>query len=165
MFGLCAAVLLTAGASAKFPPLKASNLNGQELQLPLDFQGDLNLVLIAFRREQQNNVDTWLAQLPKIRQGHPKLAYYELPTISRLNPLTRWFIDKGMRGGIPDKQQRARTITLYIDKKPFREALQLPSEDRIYALLLNKAGEVVWRADGDYCEASGKSLEKFLAGR
>jgi hypothetical protein len=165
MLVLCVAALLMAGERLTFPPMKASNLNGEQLQLPGAFQGKLTLALIAFQREQQKNVDTWLAQLPKIRQAHPELAYYELPTISRLNPLTRWIIDTGMRGGIPDKQQRARTITLYIDKKPFRDALQLPSEDTIYALLLNKAGEVVWRAEGDYNDASGKSLEQFLSTR
>jgi hypothetical protein len=160
---LLTAALLLAADKPTFPALQASNLNGQEMQLPSALAGDLNLVLIAFQRGQQKNVDTWLAHLPKIQQAHPKFAYYELPVISRLNAVTRWFIDNGMRSGIPDKAQRARTITLYIDKQPFRNALALPSEDRIYALLLNKQGEVVWRAEGDYTEESGRSLTDFLS--
>ena len=147
---------------AMFPSLKAANLDKQELQLPAGFSGELNLVLVAFKREQQRDVDTWLKVLPQVQHEHPGLAYYELPTIARLNALARWFIDNGMRGGIPGKAQRARTVTLYIDKDPFKKALEINSEDRIYALLLDKTGAVVWRADGAYDEAKGKSLEQFL---
>ncbi|MDR3747630.1 MAG: hypothetical protein P4M04_05705 [Acidobacteriota bacterium] len=61
-----------------------------------------------------------------------------------MNPLTRWFIDSGMRRGIPDPNARARTITLYIDKKPFEQALQLPTEKTVYALLVDRSGKVLW---------------------
>ena len=135
------------------------------MTLPRDFAGQWNLVLIAFLREQQKDVDTWLKALPGVQKDHPRLAYYELPTIKKMSGMTRWFIDTGMRGGIPDPQQRARTITLYIDKEPFRRALALPSEDRVYGLLLNKSGEVVWRAEGLYDEAKGSSLREFLRGK
>jgi hypothetical protein len=148
-----------------FPPLKASNLEKTELNLPEAFEGEVNLVLIAFERRQQKDVDTWLAALPGIQKSHPGLEYYELPTIKRMNPLTRWFIDNGMRSGIPDKKQRARTITLYIDKEPFKKALNLPAEDTIYALLLDKTGQVIWRESGRCDAAKGKSLEDFLNAR
>jgi len=91
------------------------------------------------------------------------MAYYELPTIKRMNGMVRFFIDNGMRGGIKDQQQRARTMTLYIDKEPFKKALNLPTEDRIYALLLDKAGSVIWRSEGLYDEAKGKALAAALA--
>ena len=159
---LCAAVLLAAPRQS-FPPLKASNLNGEEMQLPGALAGDLNLVLIAFKREQRKNVETWMARLPKIQQAHPKLACYEMPVIPRLNAVTRWFIEKGIRSDIPDKNRRAHFIILFIDREPFRNALGLTSEDHIYALLLNKQGEVAWRAEGDYSEASGQSLQEFLS--
>lgn len=164
---LCATALIGQATEVKatFPMLKASNLAKKEMTLPRDFAGQWNLVLIAFLREQQKDVDTWLKALPGIQKDHSGLAYYELPTIKKMSGMTRWFIDTGMRGGIPDQQQRARTITLYIDKEPFRRALTLPAEDRIYALLLNKAGEVVWRAEGLYDDAKGSSLREFLKGR
>ena len=146
-----------------FPNLTSKNLSGNELKLPAGFSGEKNLVLIAFERDQQKDVDTWLKVLPQYQQAHPTMAYYELPTIKRMNGMVRFFIDNGMRGGIKDQQQRARTITLYIDKEPFKKALNIPSEDRIYALLLNKSGTVIWRAEGLYDEAKGKALAAALA--
>ena len=74
-----------------------------------------------------------------------------------------WFINNGMRGGIPDKEQRARTITLYIDKEQFKKSLGLGSEDQIYAVLIDKSGKVIWNEAGLYSETKGKSLEAALA--
>ena len=148
-----------------FPPVKAANLSGKEMQMPGDFSGEYNLVLIAFERKQQTNVDTWLKPLVKLSEAHKGLRYYELPTIDKLNAMTRFFINTGMKSGIPDKAQRDRTITLYIDKKPFKDTLKITSEKTIYALLLDRKGDVVWRAEGDYTEDKGKELEQFLAGK
>jgi hypothetical protein len=36
-----------------------------------------------------------------------------------------------MRGGILDHQAREHTITLYLDKTEFRQALDLPHEDTV----------------------------------
>ena len=151
--------------AAKFPELKASNLESREFNLPGDFAGERNLVLIAFQREQQEQLDTWLKEMKRFQEADPGFQYYELPTIDKLNPLMRWFIDSGMRRGIPDKNARARTITLYIDKKPFAESLQLPTEKTVYALLVDRSGNVLWRAEGTFDEAKGEALKKALRER
>ena len=121
---------------------------GKTYALPGDLEGEINLVLVAFQRWHQAWVDTWLPTAAKLAAAYPKFRYYEMPTIQRMNPLFRWSIDSGMRAGIADKQAHAVTITLYIDKAPFRAALDLPSEETIYALLIDRTGEVCWRAQG-----------------
>ena len=144
-----------------FPKLTATNLAKETLSLPEDFAGDRNLLLIAFQREQQKNVDTWLSEMKRF-ESSPNFRYYELPTIDRLNFLARWFIDSGMRRGIPDRKARARTITLYLDKLAFRKALNLPDENQIYAVLVDRSGRVLWRAEGDFDEAKAGSLLNLL---
>ena len=150
------------GRAARFPRLTATNLENREFHLPEDFAGERNLVLIAFQREQQKQLDTWLREMPHLQKIDPGFEYYELPTIERPNALARWFIDSGMRRGIPDKNARARTITLYIDKKLFEESLQLPTEETVYAILVDRTGKVLWRADGAFDESKGESLLKAL---
>ena len=145
-----------------FPTLKAENLNGVMVNMPSEFEGEVNLLLIAFLQKQQADVDTWLKPLPSIAKAHPKMRYYELPTIKGMNRMVRWFINNGMRGGISDKDQRARTITLYIDKEPFKKSLGLGSEDQIYAVLIDKSGKVIWKEAGLYSDIKGKSLKAAL---
>jgi hypothetical protein len=157
------AVGIAAAETQMFPPLEAKNLNGDLIKMPAGFAGDKNLLFIAFKREQQKDIDTWLAIMKPLADAHPNLHYYEIPTIQRMNGMVRFFIDNGMRGGIPDKQQRARTITLYIDKEPFKKSLGLPAEDRIYAVLIDKSGKVLWREEGVHTAQKGKSLQSALS--
>jgi hypothetical protein len=79
-----------------------------------------------------------------------------------MNPLMRWFINTGMRHGIPDKKARERTITLYIEKEAFENSLRIPNEKKIYAMVVDHSGNVLWRATGPYDEANGKRLQEFL---
>ena len=167
LLGACAALAsggseMSMAPGGSFPKLTASNLANETLSLPGDFAGEHNLLLIAFQREQQKNVDTWLHQMKRF-EAAPGFRYYELPTIEKLNPITRWFINGGMRRGIPDRDARARSITLYLDKPAFRSALDLPDEKQIYAVLVDRSGRVLWRAEGDFDEAKAASLGDFLA--
>jgi hypothetical protein len=142
----------------QFPTVSGSNLQRRKLTLPQDFQGELNLVLIAFQQWQQAQVDTWIPFARQLEETHPGVRYYELPTIQRLNVLARTFINEGMRAGLPDPVVRERTITLYLDKDEFRQALQLPHEDDIFVLLLDSQGQVLWQAEGAFAPEKGESL-------
>jgi len=145
-----------------FPTLQASNLEKRTFNLPADFEGERNLLLVAFEREQQKDVDTWLREMKHFEASHPGFHYYELPTIQRPNVLTRWFIDNGMRHGIPDRQARERTITLYIDKQPFCDALRITDQTSIHEFLVDRSGKVWWHSAGRFDEAKGKSLGNAL---
>jgi predicted transcriptional regulator len=59
---------------------------------------------------------------------------------------------------------RARTITLYVDKAAFRQALELPHEEDIYVLLVDREGNVLWRAEGAFTPEKGESLAAVLRG-
>ncbi len=148
-----------------FPPVQGSNLERRQFRLPDDFEGERNLVLIAFQREQQFDVDTWTTPIKGLLERYPELRFYELPTIKRGNPLFRFWLDTAMRAGIPDQTAREQTITLYLDKEAFRSALNLPSEETIYALLVDRQGRVLWRAEGPFTEEKGRDLEQFLRAR
>ena len=148
----------------QFPAVTGSNLQRQKLKLPQDFQGELNLVMIAFQQWQQTQVDTWIPFARQLEETYSGVRYYELPTIQRLNALARTFVNEGMRAGIPDPVARERTITLYLDKDAFRRALQLPGEDDIHVLLVDGQGTVLWRAEGDFTPEKGDSLVAAVRG-
>jgi hypothetical protein len=148
----------------RFPAARGDNLLRQTMNLPQDLEGELNILLIAFQRWQQTLVDTWLPTVQQIEQAHPHVRYYELPTIQRLNVLAQTFINAGMRAGIPDPMARERTITLYVDKAAFRKALELPHEESIYVLLVNRQGQVLWRTEGAYTPDNAAALAAAIRG-
>ena len=148
----------------RFPVVTSTNLSRRKFTLPADFEGDLNVILIAFQRWHQQRVDTWIPFVGRLEEEHAGVRYYELPVIQRLNVLGRSFIDGGMRAGIPDPKARARTITLYLDKVAFRSALELPGEEDIYVLLVDRQGRVLWRAQGAFTHEKGESLDAAIRG-
>jgi hypothetical protein len=152
------------GVAMQFPSVTGSNLQRKKLSLPGAFEGELNLLFVAFQQWQQRQVDTWIPFAQQLESVHPEVRYYELPTIQRLNALARTFINEGMRAGIPDPIARERTITLYVDKNAFRQALELPREDDIYVLLLDRQGQVLWKAEGVFTPEKGESLETVVRG-
>ncbi len=146
----------------EFPRITGTNLNKQRFNLPGDFKGELNLVLVAFQRKQQLMVNTWLPTADLLESIHRNLRYYELPTISRMNPVARWFINYGMRSGIKDLKSRQKTITLYLDKEPFCKALDIPDEENIYIFLVDKQGQVIWRSEGPCNVEKAERLDDFI---
>ena len=144
----------------RFPAITAAALSGRKYSLPRDFDGRANIVLVAFRREQQRDVDTWLPAAQELAAANAGVRYYELPTISRGYTLLRPLIDGGMRGGIPDPAMRDATITLYTNVDAFRAALGLASDRTIYALLVDAGGVVRWRGEGAFTARQGAELTR-----
>ena len=156
---------MTVDTLGTFPRAVGRNLEGWKFTLPFDLEGKRNVVVIAFKREQQPDVDTWMPFLGKVAAAHPELRVYEIPTLARGYRLMQSFIDGGMRRGIPDPAVRAATITLYIDKAPFKRALRISDEDRIQVLLVDRDGRVHWRAEGPFDPATAEQLVERLSAR
>lgn len=146
-----------------FPTVNGSNLQRAKLTLPQDFEGDYNLLFIAFQQWQQDEVNTWISLAESCEARFPGLVYYELPTIRVLSGISKFFINEGMRAGIPNPKSRERTITLYLEKDDFRTALDMQDEEHIFALLIDHQGNELWRARGPYNQSSEAGLLEVLS--
>lgn len=74
----------------RFPLVHGANREGRAFTLPDEFDGILNLALIAFQRPQQIEVDTWVPAAKALIKRYPSLRYYELPVIGQRLPFARW---------------------------------------------------------------------------
>ncbi|MCS7071397.1 MAG: hypothetical protein NZM00_07825 [Anaerolinea sp.] len=149
----------------QFPYQIGHNLEGRRFELPRDFAGDSNLVMIAFEQWQQRWVDTWMPFIQQMKAQYDNIAAYELPVINRLGWIRERMLDYGMRLGIPDKSVRESTITLYTDVAQFCAALRLPTTRTIYVLLVDRDGEVRAGVEGRYVPETGLLLREAIAQR
>lgn len=145
-----------------FPSVSGFNLLRQKRSLPQDFQGQFNLVFIAFEQWQQSEVDSWIPTARELEQQYVNVLYYELPTIQSLNSFSRMFINEGMRAGIRNPKTRERTITLYLNKADFRAKLGMADEDHIYILVIDQKGKEFFRARGPYSREAEIALRQLL---
>ena len=146
------------GATFRFPALTASTLSGRTLRLPQDLAGALNVLLLAFAREQQADVDTWLPALAALRAAEPRLAYYGMPTLPRALRAMSPLIAGGMRAGIPDRAARDVTVVLYVDLERFRTALGLPDTGQVHVVAVDRDGRVRWSGGGACTDAQRDAL-------
>lgn len=155
---------VTQEGATLFPSVSGENLHGERVTFPDDLKGQPALVLVAFKREQQADVDTWLNQLDAIEAAIPGIRVIETPTISSARwGWFAWFIDGGMRSGIPDPDARARTITLYTDVGKFRDILGMETDTQIYAVLLDANGRVRLVESGTFTPDAPQRLSELLA--
>jgi hypothetical protein len=146
----------------QLPDVSGYNLERQKMRFPADFSGQLNLVFIAFQRWHQTIIDDWVPFVAQLSQAFPGLSYYEFPTLPRGNIFYRTMLNEGMRAGIPSRATRARTITLYLDKIAFRQALAIPNEQEVWLYLFDQSGATVWRAAGAYSSEKGEALRSVV---
>jgi hypothetical protein len=145
-----------------FPTVTGSNLLRQKLTLPRDFQGELNVVFVAFQQWQQMEVNSWIPLAQELEKQTRGLYYYELPTIQSRNVFYQKFINEGMRAGIPNQTSRERTITLYLNKAAFRRNLEMRDEDHINILLVDRSGNVLSSTRGAYTPEAGEILRQTI---
>lgn len=143
----------------RFPTVSGENLNRRTIQIPAGLDAPYSVLLVAFSREQQSDVDTWLPTVKDIVRDHSNVEYYELPTVSGLLLLTGRWLDDAMRGGIPKFADRERTVTLYTNTEEFRKLAGIDSPRQIWVGLVDRDGRVYWSTRGPASETTVTELQ------
>lgn len=158
-----ALVAQTVDTLPRFPAVTGHSLQGHDVTLPAGFTGERNLVFVAFRRDQQRDVDSWRPLARELVARDSTVRAYEIPVLARRYRFVRPMMEAGMRRGMPDTTTRAHTILLFIDKSPFERALRISSEDAIVPMIVDRDGRVRWRARGPFTAVLADSLRAALA--
>ena len=153
----------TVNGATEFPHLAARDLDGRARELPDDFSGASNLVIVAFRREQQSMVDSWVEWFETIAAEHPTLRCYEVPVIATRWSPARRFIDGGMAQAVHTHEARRRTLTIYTDVRRVTDALAIDETDTVTVLLVDSDGRLRWRTTGSMTEPGAAGLLATLS--
>jgi hypothetical protein len=157
------AAKLTAGAPAaepRFPAVVVKNLEGTAKSFPTQFPGGRTLLFIAFERVQQDQIDEWSKRLAlNTPAGAPWL---EMPVINDPGAFARWFIDGGMRSGIPDPAIRERVFTIYTPRDSFVKRLGLPNASELHLAVADRGGRILTYVSGAWTAAKERQLRNAL---
>jgi hypothetical protein len=130
-----------------FPELKAKNLSGEEVILPEVLMGKVTLVLIAFERDAQKILDSWLEPFNMKFKDYEDVDFYEIPMLKRRWKLISRYIDGGMRSGIP-QEKHGNVMTYYGDINKYRDILDMRDKSTGYVFLIDKEGKIRWSQSG-----------------
>jgi hypothetical protein len=144
----------------RFPELSGESLSGKKYTLPADFHSKKTLILFAYSQDQADQLSSWVRGLDLLNSD---IHWFETPVISTPLRLGSFFIDGGMRDGIPDPRIRDRVVTLYTNREAFSKSLGIPfNPEGAYALVLDSSGFLVGFVSGGYDPEKGKQILELL---
>lgn len=147
-----------------FPSMVGINLHGKKKAIPRSFNRKYNIVIVAFERDHQNDVNTWMESIENIVSANDDVGFYEIPLIYAMKPPSRFWLNNAMRAGITDEKSRTRTITVYANKERFKTVSKMET-DRIHILLLKKNGEIIFKSEGPFSDKKLKKLQNAVSKR
>lgn len=163
---MCATALVLESAARapvgdRFPSVTGRSLAGAEVRLPDDLSDPATVLLVAYRRGTQDDIDRWTGLLDR---EAPEVVWYEVPTISSplWRPLAGW-IDAGMRGGVPQARW-GRVVTLYRDAPAVERFLGDTGGLTTQVVVLDRAGNVRWFHGSGFSTAAGAKLVETVRG-
>jgi hypothetical protein len=146
-----------------FPSITSYSLDKAKVNLPGGLAGQANLLLISFEPEQQKDIDTWMPTAQALQHTNFNFRWYRLPVSAKENFVFRWWENSSMRSDETDPETWPWIVPLYVNRDEFRNALQIPNEREVVALLIDRQGHVLWRASGAFTEAGRASLTSAVA--
>ncbi len=130
----------------RFPEVTGTSLAKTPESIPDSARGKITLVAVAFLRESQAQLDSWLGPFTERFGNREGFTFYEVPMLSTGYRLMRPLIDGGMRAGIPDAKHK-HVVTMYGNVKKYVEELSM--DTRLgYAFLLDREGIIRWQGQG-----------------
>ncbi len=148
--------------ASTLPLLKGEFLTGKPAVLPEAASGRVALLAMGFTYNSRFAVEAWITRFRKDFGENPQVTFYEIPLISGMARLGKWFIDSGMRKGTP-KSDYEHVITVYGGIEPWKERVGFQSPDAAYLILLDKRGVICWLHRGPFEEKDYGELAANVA--
>jgi hypothetical protein len=132
------------------------SLAKNKVTIPQAAKGKVTLIMVAFLRESQPQIDSWLGPFTRTFGGREGFTFYEIPMISSGYRFMSFMIDSGMRSGIP-KEKHDNVVTYYGNIEKYTKALQIdPRSGHVF--LLDREGIIRWQARGFATDETLKEL-------
>jgi predicted transcriptional regulator len=139
------------------PKTASESLAGQQVVLPDSFKGHLSVVIAGFSKSSQTEVKEWETRARK--QLGEKLDVYQVAVLEDAPRFVRGMITHAMKGSTPAAKQD-HFLVVVKGEAELKKASAYSAADEAYVFLLDKDGEICWRAHGAVNEASLKELSE-----
>jgi hypothetical protein len=147
----------------RLPDLEGHTLSGRSASLPQSARGKVTLVAIGFTYESRDPVEAWSDWFRSSIDPAMHVAFFEVPMISGMATLGRWFIDRGMRKGTPPALHE-QVITVYQGAADWKSRLAYSADrkDDAYLIVFDGSGIVRWLYHGRFDASAAAELKTLL---
>jgi hypothetical protein len=143
---------------SRLPRLEAGALDGSRLVLPDSMARKILLLGFGYKRESQDDLNSWLVPFRREYPTADGFRSYEVPMMGpRIPGLLRGVINRAMRNAIA-KENRRWVAPYYGNIEEYSRRLGVTDRSQVQMFLLDRNGLVRWHAAGP---AVGSALEEL----
>jgi len=153
----CLVFSLAAAWSEQLPKTASTSLAGEQVVLPDSIKRHLSVVIVGFSKSSQTEVKEWEARARK--QLGEKLDVYQVAVLEDAPRFVRGMIAHAMKGSTPAAKQD-HFLVVVKGEAELKKAAAFSAADEAYVFLLDKDGEIRWRAHGAVNDAALKGLSE-----
>lgn len=145
----------------QLPVFVARTLDHQPVHVPSGLPAERTLALIAFRGTQKEHIDGWVAGL-NLRQDR-SIAWLRMPVLDDPGSVAgRSVIENKLLSRYPAGDERARMMPVFTNRDDFVRSAGLNGTEQVYAVVVNRRGEVLARAEGMFDANKAQNLRETL---
>jgi hypothetical protein len=131
-----------------FPSITSWKLDKEKITIPRELQGQVDLLLLSFKPEQQDDINSWMPAAQALQHLNFQFRYYQIPVSERENFIFRWWETSSMRSDQTDPEALHWIVPVWVDRKKFFQQLAIPNDKQIVAMVVDRQARVLWRAYG-----------------
>lgn len=149
----------------RLPALMAKRLDQQPVLVPQGFPAERTLALIAFDRSHREAIDSWVRGLG-LHANAGQIPWVRMPVLNDPgNPTTRGEIENRLLLRFPGAHERATLVPLFTDRAAFVRSVGLSGTQSAVAVVVNRRGEVLARAEGPFDVDKADALLETLGAK
>lgn len=158
-----AALLLAAVPAADAVPtaLAGETLDRRQLMIPRDLREGPVLLIVGFSRASSAATGGWSRAVAADAAIGGEAAVYRVAVIAGAPPLVRGFVARQMRRGIPPALHGS-SVLVTAQEDAWKRWVAFSDPDAAYVLLLDRARDVAWRAQGGVDAAALEALRAAI---
>lgn len=154
------------------PSMLALRMDRQQtVAVPQDLPADRVLALVSFHKGHRKDIESWINGL-QLRGGgsnnnsNAAIPWVRMPVLEDPgNAAGRSALENHLLARHPAGSDRANLVPVLTDRAAFMRSAGLGSTERMYALVINRRGEVLARVEGQYDADKAHALRETLAER
>ena len=159
--GLALAAPNEKNVMGQLPSFMARTLGEQPMAIPGGLPAERTLALITFRSTQRAHIDSWVQGLNL--HADPAIAWLRMPVLNDPgSSAARNVIETKLLRNYPAADERARLVPVFTDRARFTRAAGLDDTDQVYAVVINRQGDVLARAQGAFDADKAHKLRETL---
>ena len=153
-----------ASVMGRLPDLMARTLLQKPVSIPDGMPSDRTLALITFQRGQRARVERWIDGMNL--KNDASISWLRMPVINDPGTLmARNDHESRFLQHFPMDSERANVVPVFTDSAKFVRSAGLGNSEQIYAVVVNRRGDVLARVEGDFDIDKAAALRETLMAR